>query len=409
MHRLALPMVTATSQPCARAVLVHGCRSLALVLLAALLLLAAGARADTGQRLHFAGLSFVSNHSEIAARFPHSSRALQYDGGNARAEDFEKHLSALVSQVSNPALPEVTTQLGQVSEGHSRALSFAVSDESFELQRFEGKYLAIYALSAQILFYEMSTPPRLVGSFPVRVRFTDVSAAAPSPAQMQATFRRMYFDPQHPASLTTQWLARLAQVNPKDGAKLLQVRSVKLEDKALAALPPDLRPEQAASEIAQFFESAVSSRVRLPMVPYTPGHAIAGKIALRFADGHAVDLDTPIADFALDLTVREFRKLQEEAGTVWRVAYGSFVTLTATSLGLKEELANGKFRHAVSVTLPKQSGIALQDWAQHRVVLQALLDRLAAQIDQPDRAWVESTSSTANAVAQLSQLSQRIR
>lgn len=373
-------------------------------LLAALITLASTADATTVQ---YAGLSFISDHAQIRERFPYSAKVLEFDPP-AMARPFEAHLRERVRQVAHPRFAIAIDGLGNVREGVSRALSFAVSGESFELQRFEGKALAIYALSAQLLFFDLSPPQRLLASYPVRVRFSDISDAPPTPEQIAETFRRMYFDSTHPASLTSRWIERLATVEFADAPKLMQVRGVALEDKAQVALPAGVSPELVAAEIAQFFEAAVSARVGLPMVPYTAGHAIGKKIPMRFADGEGVDLSLSEPTFAFTLTVRELRKMQVDAGAAWQVAYGSFVTLQAESVAVQETLANAKFRLVESVTLPKRSGIQLDDWAQHRVVLQTLLDKLAKQMRQPEPDWVRSTSSTQDVIAQLHTLSQRL-
>ena len=104
--------------------------------------------------------------------------------------------------------------------------------------------------------------------------------------------------------------------------------------------------------VAQQFSSFLSANHGVSVLPYTAGHAIQGKMALRFENGTALNLSVPEADIPFIITVRGFKKVkmdENHTGASW--AYGSFIKFTVKD-PWGDLVVNAKFKNAAVKIIP---------------------------------------------------------
>jgi hypothetical protein len=368
------------------------------------------AAASVADEILFAGSSFVVDAAQIGQRFPLVSAVLREGAPADGNGPFEQRLrrTVLASAPQHFALANRDpAQQGDTRHGIAKAVSMAFSHESVELQRMDDKVLAVYDIAAQVLFFDYgAAAPHVIASYPVRVRYSDLTDQPPSREHQLEVVRGMLFSDNPDTGLLHVWLRKMVAAAPRGGERLVMVQLPVFEDKAAAQLPPD---HQAASayELAQFLEGVISDEWQVPMVPVTPGQAIGAKMTQVFANQDANQFTLPEPSFTVTTSVRDLRKVQaplEGGGS--RVAYGAFITAGVNGpLGRVSEL---RFKEVLSVTLTDLVKVRLEDWSQFNTALKAVLTQSVSQVAAKDRSWTKANSSTPDASAQLDLIRSKI-
>lgn len=388
----------------------HKLRSMA-TSFAALVLLSetpVSARAD---QLYFAGISFLSDYSQVPARFPNTTKLLGFDHGQASPE-IVKLNRALLSAVGQQNLSSLKLLTGDstLGSGNSKVLSLAIADESTETQMLDHEYIAIYTISAQVLIFDFSPEnKRLIAAWPFLVRYSELITSPPTADQALSAFRHLVLgDDQKPSTFIKAWSQAMSNVSLAKTSRLVKIAEIAVEPKAEAALPAGQDRDIATRQIAQYLEGTVSSKWHVPMVPSTTGSAIGNTMRGVFADGKEYELALPEPDYLIKVKLREFRKLTVMESGTEMTGYGAFITLKAESASLGSVLLEGKFKNVASVLVPKSATVRLQDWPQFKSALLGLLDRFADQALKPDRAWLAQNSSTPNVAEHLTAMTTRM-
>jgi hypothetical protein len=353
----------------------------------------------------FAGTSYLIDAAQIPERFPLVTAAI--GTGAPEPSRFEQQLRAavLATQPRQFTLAGADPlRQGDTRTGTARALSMAFSHEGVELQQMEGKTLAIYEITAQVLFFDYgAVAKQIAASYPVRLRYTDTTDQPPS-LQHRLEVVRTMLDPARQNGLVQVWLRKMAAATPRGGDRLVQVELPVFEDKALAMLPIDRAAVR--QEVARFLEGVVSDEWNVPMVPLSTGHAIGGKMVQVFANGDATEFTLPEPTFRIGTTVRDLRKAQSPVEGGQRVAYGAFITSTVK--GLLGTVAELRFKDVLSVTQTDLVPVQLDDWAQLDRTLQSVLANAIQQVKASDRSWTRANSPTPDADAQLDAIRTRL-
>jgi hypothetical protein len=367
------------------------------------------AAAPAADEVLFAGASFVVDAAQVEQRFPLVSAVLREGAPVEGPGPFEQRLrgAVLASTPQHFGLANRDgTQQGNTRRGVAKALSMAFSHESVEFQQMDDKVVAVYDIAAQVLFFDYgAAAPHVIASYPVRVRYTDLTARQPTRAHQLEVVRGMLFSDNRETGLLHVWLRKMVAAAPRGGDRLVMVQLPVFEDKAAAQLPAER--QAVAHELAQFVEGVISDEWQVPMVPVTPGQAIRGKMVQVFANGDATEFTLPEPSFTVATTVRDLRKAAaplEGGGS--RVAYGAFVTATVNGpLGRVAEL---RLKEVLSVTLTDLVKVRLDDWAQFNIALKSVLAQSVGQVTASDRSWTKANSSTPDAGAQLDTIRSKI-
>jgi hypothetical protein len=368
----------------------------------------AAASAPVTDQVLFAGSSFAVDAAQIGPRFPLVSAVLREPAAADGPGLFEQRLrgAVLASAPLHFALANrQADQQGDTRRGVAKALSMAFSHESVELQRMDDKVLAIYDIAAQVLFFDYgAAAPHVLASYPVRVRYSDLTDQPPTLEHQLGVVRGMLFSDNRDTGLLHVWLRKMTAAAPRGGERLVKVQLPVFEDKAAAQLPAGR--EAVAHELAQFMEGVISDEWQVPMVPVTPGQAIRGKMVQVFANGDAAEFTLPEPSFTVATTVRDLRKAQAPVDGGARVAYGAFTTAAVDGpLGRVAEL---RFKEVLSVTLTDNVQVRLDDWPQFNIALKTVLAQTVRQVAASDRAWTGANSSTPDANAQLDAIRSKI-
>jgi hypothetical protein len=381
------------------------------ILLATFTLLSGTPIAAQADQLYFAGISFLSDYSQVPARFPNTTKLLGFERGQASPE-IVKLNEALLSAVGQqkPSSLYLITGDSNLGSGNTKVLSLAIADESTETQMLDNDYIAIYTISAQVLIFDFAPEnKRLVAAWPFVVRYSELITSPPTADQELSAFRHLVLgDDQKASTLTKAWALAMSRVSLSKTFRLVKIAEIAVEPKAEAALPTGQERDIVTREIAQYLEGTVSSKWHVPMVPFTAGSAIGSTMRGVFADGKEYELILPEPDYLIKIKLREFRKMTVMAGGGEVAGYGAFITVKAESASLGSVLLEGKFKNVASVTLPKSATIRLQDWPQFKSALLGLFDRFADQALKPDRAWLAQSSSTPNVAEQLATMTTRM-
>ena len=129
----------------------------------------------------------------------------------------------------------------------------------------------------------------------------------------QKLFHRLYFGNIGDINFLDEFTARLQEIKIKEAYNhRLKVTEVVLGEKSFQLMPEMVKTHQDGYKkfVAQQFSSFLSANHGVSVLPYTAGHAIQGKMALRFENGTALNLSVPEADIPFIITVRGFKKVK---------------------------------------------------------------------------------------------------
>lgn len=362
----------------------------------------------TGDEVLFAGHSFLVDAAQIEQRFPLVTAVLREGSASGKERSiFDGKLSDTVLR-ARPKHFVIANRDGQTQgdtrKGIAKALSLAFSHESVELQQMAKETVAVYDVVAQVLFFDYgSAAPHIIASYPVRLRYTDITAQPPNQARQVEVMRAM-LDTTSEKGLVQVWLRKMTDASARAGDRLVQVEMPRFDEKIWAKLPHGR--ERAEQDTARFLEGLISDEWQVPIVPLVPGQAIRGKMVQVFSNGDATEFTLPEPSYTVSTTVRDLRKAEApvEGGT--RVAYGAFVTSAVKGpLGPVAEL---RLKDVLSVTLPKVVEVKLDDWEQMNRSLQSVLAQFVQQVTSSDRSWTKQNSATPDATAQLDAIRSKI-
>ncbi len=117
------------------------------------------AQAIDQDQVFFAGSSFISDAADIERRFPLISKVMKTASAGSSLNALDQNLRSLVL-AAQPKFFAIANKDGNSQPDYKKdsgkALSFAFSHENVEIQQFDNKYLAIYDISAQALFFDFS-------------------------------------------------------------------------------------------------------------------------------------------------------------------------------------------------------------------------------------------------------------
>lgn len=349
------------------------------------------AASEGRQKILYAGLAYMANCAEIALAFRYLHQAI----GNG-ACDLEPGVDAIFSR----AIDSVTNDrivfakdLGDADSGDALSVVLALDRENVWSTPMRGGFSIAYDVSAQLLTFDF-TEKKIVGVFPIHIRYFDFVDEPRSDAEHVSIMRDLVLDQGFPVNLLDEFVGLASRFAPKRSyGGYLRVRLVDLAARAEAYLNERHADHDAyRTWIAQVVSQALSRGLEMPILPYTTGHAIGGKIAARFANGQAFTFALPPADYVVDLRVRGMvpKKLDETKSRVaWSFVFGLGVTASEPISGatyLDADFQKGK----VKVVSNSHGGV--DDWSAFGEAAILLAEDLADQVVKREAAWIREHS-----------------
>ena len=360
----------------------------------------------TAEKVYFAGFAFLGDHSTIEAEYPFSGKIWKTDENQHLRE---KMIVDKLASVSNPDIELIVGELGDHKSGNALSLALALDWEDVCVEELSpGLFKIVLNLHGQILIYDFSEL-KIVASYPFGVRVNDASETRPDDAHIMSLFEKLYFEKIGQANFIDEFISKLQLVKTGNTSKYrIKVTDVDLGEKCLAWMPEKIkcRPEVFKAFVAQQFSSFLTASQNVPVLPYTQGHAIKGKMALRFNDGGLLSLQVPKEDIPIRIAVRGFKKVkldENHAGTAW--VYGSFIKFTALD-AFGDPLIDTQFKYAAVKKVPAtQSRATIEsDWSAFQESLLSLLSQLSEQISARSPDWLEKKTKEKDAAERLEKL-----
>ena len=360
------------------------------------------------EKVYFAGFAFLGDHSSIETAFPYSHKIWKKEVKikNGVQPLIEKTIVDRLDGVSNPNIDLIVNELGDHKSGKALSLALALDWEDVCVEELSPRLFKIVLnLHGQIIVYSFSEM-RVIASYPFGVRVNDVSETHPSDAHIMSLFERLYFEKIGAVNFVDEFISKLQLVKTTNTSKhFIKVTEVDLGEKCLAWMPEKVkcRPEVFKTFVAQQFSSFLTANLNVPVLPYTRGHAIQGKMTLRFSDGSIFNLKVPEENIPIMIAVRGFKKVkldQNHAGTAW--VYGSFIKFKVLNSNL-DPLIDTNFKYAAVKKVPAtQSQTTIEsDWSAFQESLLSLLSQLSEQISQRSPDWLEKKTREKDAGEKL--------
>jgi hypothetical protein len=246
-----------------------------------------------------------------------------------------------------------------------------------------------------VLFFDFDGM-KVVATYPVSVEYIDAFDAAPTHEEIAKDVQEIYFGDLKVNMLRAYLQALQTAVLKPNVGNTLRLTSITITPSALDGLAPSLRlrPMDAQQYVAQAFDKALVANQHVSVLPYSKDAAIGNTMALRFANGTIYNLLIPQADYAIQLTLSGFRKIQYEktrVGSGWiYAAYAKFKLFEPLS---NQVYIDAAFRDGVVKIVPADES-SLMDWPVYQEAMLTLFDHLTGALSEPDSAWATKAAGT---------------
>lgn len=354
------------------------------------------------QEVAMAGLAYSGDAATLAQRFPYSRR--YEESLKSSGQLIYQKISEAIA-VAPPKNFALKTDIGEL-KGRDQAIvsSLVLNSETVSVERF-GEIRKLFVLiRGQAMFFDFKAKA-VIRSYPISFAYVDNFNRDPSEREIQERVRFVFEGASGKPGLIARFAAVLSTaVVPEQAKNSLQVSKVVLAPELLSSLPAYLKSTPSVSETwaADIVAEAISTRVGVPLIPYSKGYAVGNVMSLRISDGEVFDLKLPAADYEIHVDFKGFKKIQySQSGAGASYIYGSYADilvhepLTATAY-LRTSLKNGE----VKVVPASQSFV--DDFPAFYDSLNGMFVKLAQAVAGKDNTWVKTAASAPDIEAQIS-------
>ena len=346
------------------------------------------ARAQTEKSVYFAGFAYTGNAADAQDALPVTSRVLDAAG----AANLNARLKAALSAQSYLGYTLVFDRLGDVGDANnSTALALSIDRETTSVEQIGQQYKVLVELGTQALFFDFGEK-QVLGAYPITLQSIDVLSHAPTHADFDRQMKRLVAGTDA-ASLVPAFAQRLTTISlPNPASRRLRVTQVDVQPDALKMAPPPFqaRPDGLAAQVAHEFGKFLADNQHVALLPYRPGNAIGGAMAARFADGRVYQLQIPDADYAIALSLRGFKRIDQPGTAVGKsIVYGAFVQVGVTEPLSGKSYFDRQVKYGATKVVPATQA-SVDDWAASYETLLLLFDDFSHAISRPDAGWAAS-------------------
>lgn len=340
------------------------------------------------QNIYFAGVAYVGNVTDTDERLPNTAQVVQEVG----LAELNKRVLKSIESIQRDDIV-IRTELGKSDSGNAVAMALGLDFERLNAEYFpavDQVCSSFTQLWAQILVFDM-TDSKLLSAYPLKS--TQNLKCAPNtktlpPELAKEWMREALMDGD--GSILAQFPKALETLPLNKGWRSnIQVRNIELGKTVKSTLEREgIKPDVYQRWLASTFSSQMSESQGIPVLPYTLGQAVGGKMPLRFKNADAFDIELPPATFVVDLTARGYAKktLDESARTV-RNAYIFGLGVAFSHRLLKLNFMDEKFQTFESITQNKADEI--DEWELFERVTISLSDGFFRQFPAPDKKWLK--------------------
>ena len=385
------------------------CRKLKDIVVGTCLFLAicTSVQVSAGPAVYFAGFAYLGDYKDIDKNYPYTASLTKDDGKQFYLD------KVLRDRIKNKVYPNFDLRImEQVADINASAivLAFALDRETTSVEQIGNVYKVITELSAQALFFDYKEKT-LINSYPIVVQYIDVLDEYPTESYFRKTVDHL-FTGGGAENVFNELISRIATVKLDHvNAARIQVSQVYLEDKAVTMLPDYFKkdPDNYRKYIASAFTAYLSKNQNVPMIPYSTGHAIGNKMALKVANGEVFNLKIPEPDYEVRLTVRGFKKAlieQTPVESAW--AYGAYINIEVIEPMSGTNYINTQFMNAATKTVPASQN-NIDDWAVYQETILGLFESLTKEVSSPSSKWISGHSPAKDAMKALERFNEVLK
>jgi len=345
----------------------------------------------TASKLYYGGFSYLGQAELIDKNFPYTRQLDVLDQG---VSPFDVELREKLKGVDLADIGIVMGELASLKDEEALGLTLALESEMVSVEKIAGQHKLLVQLAAQIMIFDYKEM-KIVATYPIDVQFNDSFDSQPSEANIKQRIEALYFSDSK-VNILNIFVDQLKDIDPKRKyANYLKVVNVGLSENIPGALGDSVSPQQLKQSIGQNFTRYLSTNQHISVLPYTKGHAIGNKLAVKYASGDVYIMEIPEPDYAVDIELTGLKKqLYSE-----NVAGRAFIYATQARFKFYEPLTEetyyeGKLYNGATKKVPA-SQESVNDWPSYSETLLGLFDKVTRMLDKPDKGWFKKHSGKA--------------
>lgn len=351
--------------------------------------------------IQWVGPSFVGDSASITTNFPVVHEFF-------KDQNFKSAISKRLSEATS-RLKAARRDLDIVDDklllqaDDSYMLSFALSGENVQTQFVDDKFSVSYELQALVLVGNLSKDPqrqKIVSSYPVRVRFEDISDHEPTPLERKRIFNSLLLNPvDNMPDIVSAWAKRAEQIKLREKNVWLKVE-LDMPESASGEL--DASPEDKKAILLRslaLLEAGVSKSLDIPVIPFSAGHTNQMLLSLANTDARS-SFNLPPADYTISLSTKalKFISVTKQAGSGDQTGHAYGVSF---SINFFEEPVDnsGQRKNYFEATLKRVDSVfysgnrRLSKAQQFARVINNFIYEFTQNLGKPDTKWIAASKS----------------
>lgn len=354
------------------------------------------------REVSFAGVAYSGQEATIAQRFPY---ALRYEESLKVAGDSINARALRATEQNPPQKLKLSTNPIAELKGRDQALvtSLVLNSETVSVENFGDVRKLFVLIRGQVLFFDFKSMT-VVRSYPVSFAYIDNLNRQPSDQDILARVKLVFEGANDKPGLYGRFANTLAQaVVPQQTPRFLQVTKVSLGPEMLTGMPDYLKSTQVAYETwaADLVGEAISTRVGVPIIPYSKGYAIGKVLSMKVSDGTVYNLTLPSPDYEIHVDFKGLKKVkysQNNVGTSY--VYGAFADIRieeplSGTVYLSTALKNAE------VKVVPASQTQIDDFPAFYDSVNGMFVKLAEAVAGKGNTWVKAAAGAADIEAQI--------
>jgi hypothetical protein len=353
-------------------------------------------------QIPFSGIAFTSELSLARDSMPYTFGIIG-DEDSIKSTTFRKNLreKAEGKQLKNGAFLSANAQ-NRLKRGQALAVALAIERERMlETKLSDEEYQLSFDIDATILAFNFSEKA-IVSSHPIKLTLLTSLSEKPTENDRSKLANIMFFGDREKewfqdlsgSYLITEFMKAVQDTEIRQAWRShIRVKNIDLSPQAAKVLKDlDQDPDYMRQLIASSISSSMSTRLKIPVLPYVKSQAIQSSMTLKFFETDLMNFKIPEASFHINLTVRGFgSKTLQETNRTRVVSYISGVQVNVRDIDFDASRMKQKFQAGNVKRLTASMTENL--WHEYEQSLLSLLDQIVMQIDKPDKKWVEKKSS----------------
>ena len=325
------------------------------------------------------------------------------DEDSIKSTTFRKNLrkKAEGKQLKNGGFLSANAQ-NRLKRGQALAVALAIERERMlETKLSDEEYQLSFDIDATILAFNFSEKA-IVSSNPIKLTLLTSLPKKPTESDRSKLANIMFFGDREKewfedlsgSYLIKEFMKAVQDTEIRQAWRShIRVKNIHLSPQAREVLT-DLNqdPEHLRQLIASSISSSMSTRLKIPVLPYVKSQAIQSSMTLKFFETDLMNFKIPEASFHIDLTVRGFgSKTLKKTSRTRVVSYISGIQFHVIDIDFDASRMKQKFQAGNVKRLTEDMTENL--WYEYELSLLSLLDQIVIQIEKPDKKWLETRTS----------------